>query len=143
VKSINQQRLAAFQGRFPNRENLSLEALYDRYFAKENLPKTESLELMTLLADELALPVGMLRPEDTMADVLQPVISGNPLRWIEEWTRAADGKAELNDRLRRRLTELGTLDRWQDLPTIADVVRAWCGRLPSNGSQHVPTKEAR
>lgn len=131
MSQLGDQRIAAFHRKFPDRRVLSLDDLYIQHFAVEGLPKEGCEEALGLLSTELALPIGLLRPTDTMAELLVPVHAGNPLRWIEEWTRAADGKAELNDRIRRRLHELGTLDAWRQLPTVMDVVCAWCGRVPS------------
>lgn len=123
-------RIEAMRRRYPDRANLPLEKLCSDYFDQLGYSRHDCEEILTLLADELALPVGYLRPGDQMAQILEPVHTGSPWRWIAEWTRAADGKAELNDRIRRRLTELGTLEHWPALPTVADVVRAWCGAIP-------------
>jgi hypothetical protein len=130
MSEISAKRVAVFQRRFPGRTILSLDELYHQHFGGDALPRPDCDEVLTLLANELAMPVGLLRPNDKMAEILEPAHSGNPLRWIEEWTRAADGKSELNDRIRRRLSEKGTLDDWRELPTVGDVVRAWCGRMP-------------
>lgn len=131
MTKINEKRLAALRRRFPGRELLPQDELYSRYFSIDNVSKADVDEVLSLLAEELALPSGFLRPDDRMEDILEPVHSGGLMQWIEEWTRAADGKAELNDVLRRRLEGHGTAHAWDQLPTIRDVVLAWCGRTPS------------
>jgi len=67
-----------------------------------------------------------------MADLFEPLHTKNPFRWVAEWTRAADGKAELNENIRERLEQNGNLQFWSELPTLRDVVSAWCGRLPTD-----------
>jgi hypothetical protein len=48
----------------------------------------------TLVSSELDVPIGLLRPTDLMADLLQPLHARIPFRWVGEWTRAADGKSD-------------------------------------------------
>lgn len=127
---VNDARIQAFQRRFPERRSTPFDDLYAQHFAADGLPKEECRQAIALLADELAIPAELIQPTDQMAELLKPLHSGNPFRWIEEWTRAADGKSELNQRLTERLQSFGTLDAWPELPTVGDVVRAWCGRTP-------------
>lgn len=129
---LSEARIRAFRQRFPDREDLSPDELFEREFSREELPKSEVLEILRLIAEELALPLGLLRPGDVMEHLLEPLHTGNPLRWIEEWTRAADGKAEINYRLSQRLKELGTLEAWPTMRTVGDVARAWSGRSPAH-----------
>ena len=130
VTSLNQSRTNAFLHRFPDRVPLPTNELYGLFFPTMDGSREDFEEIVILVSQELAVPVGLLRPEDQMSQLLEPLHGRNPLRWIEEWTRAADGKSELNVRRRARLESLGTVDSWHDLPALRDVVRAWCGLTP-------------
>jgi hypothetical protein len=92
VSEISEKRLSAFRRRFPNREELSLQRLHAEFFSE--FGQHECMEVLQLLASELAIPAGMLRPSDKIRELLEPIHSGNPLRWIEEWTRAAKRATE-------------------------------------------------
>ena|SRR5437868_12125478 len=52
--------------RFADREDLGKLGLYDRYFRPKNLGQQPVLECLDLLEDELKIPPGILRPEDSL-----------------------------------------------------------------------------
>lgn len=134
VRTADTRRARAFLRRFPGREHLSTDQLLGLFTDSPSMATGDITEALTLVSDELEIPIGLLRPRDTMADLLKPLHTGNPLLWIAEWTRAADGKSELNHRLKERLRQRNALHEWPAIPTLGDFVRAWCGMVPSGGA---------
>lgn len=57
---------------FKNRPNLSLEDIYDQFFAESQLPQEIVAEVWQELANTLELPAGLLRPEDRFDRELAP-----------------------------------------------------------------------
>jgi hypothetical protein len=134
VRTADTRRAQAFLRRFPGREHLSTDQLLGSFTDSASMSRGDVTEALTLVSDELEIPIGLLRPQDLMSDLLKPLHSGNPLLWIAEWTRAADGKSELNHRLKERLRQRNLLHMWPEIPTLEDFVRAWCGTDPSGGA---------
>lgn len=127
VSTADTRRAQAFLRRFPGRENLSIDQLVGLFAGSSSMATIDVTEALTLVSDELEIPIGLLRPRDAMDDLLKPLHTGNPFFWIAEWTRAADGKSELNHRLKERLRQRNVLHEWPEIPTLGDFVRAWCG----------------
>lgn len=119
--------------RFADREDLGKTKAYQEYWAA--FPEQEVMELFELLEMEYQLPPGLLRPEDKLNKLLEPVTTVNPLKWLLYRARTEDRTAEINYRLSKRQERQGTHRAWQQagIATVDDLVRAWCGQLP--GSQ--------
>ena len=114
--------------RFTGREDLGKDDLYERYF--KELPRGEVLECLELVESELKIPAGILRPEDKLDTLFEPVSTNNPLRWLTYQVRAGDRQAEISYQLNKRLRKHDTADAWAQIETINDLVRAWCGQSP-------------
>jgi hypothetical protein len=122
--------------RFHGRENLSKDELYTRYFEKARLPKDEVLECLKLLEFEYDIPSGLLRPEDKLEKLFNPVPAKNPWRWLVYRTREGDSQTEINYELGKRMRRAGTIQSWSHIKnfgdiTFFDLIRAWCGKTPS------------
>jgi len=89
------------------------------------LPDADVAELADLIELELQLPVGLLRPEDSLHQLLAPFQVGNPLTWL--WAEGAleDGVSEVNYRLRLRRRDLPERTL-HSLDTVRDLFEAWC-----------------
>jgi hypothetical protein len=118
------------QGRFCHRENLGKSELYKRYWQKQGLPEAAVLECLEFIEEEYEISSGVLRPEDHLQQLFEPVATRNPLKWLEYETGAEDRKSELNYQLAKRMGKHGTLGTWKNIDTIDDLVRAWCGLGP-------------
>lgn len=59
--------------RFRDRENLSLEALYQRHFFDTGLPFETVSKALEEIADDCAVPIGLLRPNDRFEQELRPI----------------------------------------------------------------------
>jgi hypothetical protein len=118
--------------RFGNREDLGKLGLYDRYFRAKGLPQDSVLECLNLLGDELTIPPGILRPDDSLDKLFEPVSSSNPFRWMEYQVRAGDLQGAISGELSDRLRDYGTFDDWTTISTVDDLVRAWCGQRPAS-----------
>ena len=117
--------------RFADREDLGKLGLYDRYFRTKNLGQQPVLECLDLLEDELKIPPGILRPEDSLNLLFEPIKSRNPFRWMEYQVRASDRQGAISSELSDRLHEYGTFDDWKTIATVDDLIRAWCGEKPA------------
>ncbi len=96
----------------------------------DGLPEMEVSACLDLVEFEYGLPAGLLRPEDSLAKLVKPVSTKNPLRWIIYQVRAGDRENELTFQLVRQMRRHGTYGTWQHVDTIDDLVRAWCGQKP-------------
>jgi len=108
VRNVRRQR-------FAHRQELSLEEIYEKYFASESLPKEKVIETWKRLAEHLEIPSGKLRPSDTFAEDLAP-----PKGW------------EFDDELYVILAELEKdLKRWNlqidpdSIRTVGDYVKLY------------------
>ncbi len=117
--------------RFADREDLGKLGLYDRYFRATGLAQQSVVECLDLLEDELEIPPGILRPEDSLNLLFEPVESRNPFRWLEFQVRSGDRQGAISAELSDRLREYGTFDDWKTIATVEDLIRAWCGGKPA------------
>lgn len=115
--------------RFPRREDMGKDGLYEGYFRGE-LHKEDVLDCLNLLEFEFKIQAGFLRPEDKLDDLFKPIGTKNPLRWLVYQTRAGDRQSEVSYQLSKRLRQHGTYDAWTKIETIDDLIRAWCGKNP-------------
>src|SRR5882762_1634856 len=106
--------------RFADREDLGKLGLYNRYFRPKNLKQRPVLECFDLLEAELQVPPGILRPEDSLDLLFEPVSSRNPFRWMEYQVRAGDRQGAVTGELSDRLREFGTFDDWKTIATVDD-----------------------
>ncbi len=121
----------ALRARFGDREDIGKQGLYDRYYASTGVPKEALLELLDLIEFEYDLSPGLLRPEDKLEKLVEPIPTKNPWRWLVYRTSAGDRQSELSYRLSKRMRQYGTLGAWPQIETVDDLIRAWCGRRPN------------
>jgi hypothetical protein len=124
--------LGAIKARFADRDDVGKEKVYESYFA--DLPKIDVLQCLDLIEEEYSLPAGMLRPNDDLDLLLKPIATRNPWRWLVYQACAGDRQNEINFQLGKRQEKYGTREQWAiaGVKTVADLINAWCGRLPSN-----------
>jgi hypothetical protein len=121
----------AMLGRFGDREDITKEGIYIHYFQALGLPEQCVFECLDLLESEYDVPAGLLRPDDKLLKLVQPVQARNPWRWLFYRSREEDIQSEINYQLAKRLRRHGTLGSWPRIVTIGDLVKAWCGCKPS------------
>ena len=122
--------------RFAGREDLSKDELYARYFEKCGFPKGDVLECLNLIEFEYQISSGILRPEDKLEKLFEPVATKNPWRWLVYRTHEGDSETEINYELGKRMRRFGTVQAWSHVKqfsslTICDLIKAWCGRTPT------------
>lgn len=120
----------ALLSRFAKRQDIGKEVLYARYFEPEGLPKDAVFELFDLIEFEYQIPAGLLRPEDKLTKLFEPVATKNPWRWLVYQVKAGDIENELSYQLARRMRQHGTYGLWPDVETVGELTRAWCGQKP-------------
>lgn len=112
-----------------------LDRLFNQYFQPVGLPKDEVFDCLRLLEFEYGIPVGILRPEDKLSKLFEPVIAKTPWQWLVFRTREGDSETEINYQLGKRMRRARTLDSWSKVMrlgdmTVADLLRAWSGLSP-------------
>ena len=102
--------------RFADREDLSLDSIYSRFLAANNLPKGLVLELWNEVANRLRVPPGKLRPSDRFDNELAPV---------KGW-ELDDDTVEVHWAAQRRLKSLGVNADTGEVRTLRDYVEFFC-----------------
>jgi hypothetical protein len=126
--------------RLPEREELSLPELRRRFWPDASAADLSSLG--DLIREELSIPIGLLRPEDSMRALLAPMSFRNPLRWYLVEPRLEDGISELNYELCKRLPPRHRHGQAHvKFETWTDVVVAWCGLLPVPADEPAPAPD--
>jgi hypothetical protein len=97
-----------------------------------HLPMPEVLECLELIEEEYPVPPGLLRPNDELKKLFDPVITKNPWRWLVYQGREGDRESEISYQLDKKLKAHGTRDLWvrNGVRTVDDLLRAWCGLKP-------------
>jgi hypothetical protein len=121
---------ASVLSRFADRNDIGKRGLYERYFS--DLPEPAVLECLALLEEEYSLPAGLLRPEDQLAKIFEPIPASNPWRWLVYRSREEDRQSEINYQLAKRQDRYKTRELWvlKGVNTLNDLIRAWCGQKP-------------
>ena|SRR2546427_12255190 len=118
--------VASLLQRFAGREDLGKRGVYQHYWSA--MPEQAIMELFDFIELEYKLPAGLLRPEDGLTKLLEPVATRNPFRWLVYQLRSGDRQSELNRQVAKRMRGYSNLGTWTDIATMDDLVRAWCGQ---------------
>ena len=116
-----------FLSRFADRVDIGKDRLYDQYFS--HLPMKDVLEFLDLIEFEYEIPAGLLRPEDKVRKLFEPVKPRNPLQWLVYEVREGDSQIEITNELVKREKRHGTYEKWK-IETIDDLIHCWCGKQP-------------
>jgi hypothetical protein len=105
--------------RFASRLDLGNDDFFVKYYAASGLPRDTVIRIRRLVADELEVPVGRLRPTDRF---------DQELRTAEGWEEWDDGIEAL-----RQLLAPGNSGQWQavdwgKIRTLDDLIRAACNQ---------------
>jgi hypothetical protein len=132
TNTLDPKWLAAIRERFADREDIGRERVFELYFAKEGLPKEEVFECFDLIETEYGYIAGLLRPEDSLDKLFDPVPTRNPFCWAGYRIMAGDRQLWFGEELYKRMRERGTFPYRKLLrnESIDDFIRAWCGRIP-------------
>lgn len=122
--------IAALRARLGDREELDVDQLFARAWASRGLSRDQVREALALIEAEYGLPAGILRPEDSLEVLFQPVQTSNPWHRLQYRFWAGDKRIELDRQVSRRLARYGTEGAWAKIRTIDDFIRAWCGGAP-------------
>lgn len=117
--------------RFSDRETLSYEELFEGYFSILDLPKKEVKEFLNLIEDLYEVPIGKLRPYDSLSMLFSPVRARNFLERLSYEIYDSDLEFELNEHIEKKIKKQGQTKQWSKLVTIKDCVSAWCGKPPN------------
>lgn len=133
TRTLDHKWRAAIRDRFADRDDIGRERVFQLYFAAEGLPKEEVFECFDLIESEYGAIGGLLRPEDSLEKLFEPVRARNPANWAGYRIMAGDRQLWFGDELFKQMRKHGTYaDRRKiSMETLGDFVRAWCGRTPS------------
>ncbi len=133
TRTLDGEWLTAIKNRFADRSDIGRESVFQLYFAPEGLPKEEVDECFDLIESEFGSISGLLRPDDSLEKLFQPVSTKNVFKWAGYRIMGGDRQLWFGDELFERMRKHGTYEnrRMISMETIGDFVRAWCGQLPS------------
>jgi hypothetical protein len=117
--------LKAFSGREP----LSSEEMWRSYWP--DLDREAVEDLLSLISAEYQISPRVLRPSDRLETFFRTPTTANPFKWLVWETRSSDRKSEINMQLHRKQKHHSTAGMWSNIDTVDDLVRVWCGCLPS------------
>ena len=122
----------SIRSRFVDRQKLEPQAAYEAFWS--DFPQQAVMEFFQLIESEYQLSPGLLRPDDDVNKLLDPVKPVNFLKWVFYQAHMEDSASELSCQLGKREQQHGTQDAWQraKIRTIDDLMRAWCGQLPKD-----------
>jgi hypothetical protein len=116
--------------RFADREDIGVEQLYDLYFRTQGCARSEVLKCLDLIESDVGIHPGILRPTDKLNLLFQPIETKNPFKWMVYQVRGGDMQAAISSELTERLRAHDTFDDWDQIDTVEDLIRAWCGLKP-------------
>lgn len=103
--------------RFTDRLDLPDDIFFAKYYAHSGLPKEAVTSIRRLVAEELEVPHGRLRPSDRFDQELRPA---------EGWEAWDDGLEVLKAALTTRRRGSGKRIDWNAIRTLDDFIRAAC-----------------
>jgi hypothetical protein len=110
-------------GRLSGRTELSREAALAKL--GEGLPGHEVGELARLLEEEFGIPLGLLRPQDSLVALWAPVCIRQPLKWLWAQSALEDAVSEVNHQLQVRRQAKGQ-SSGPRLSSVRELFIAWC-----------------
>ena len=120
--------------RFDEREVLSKDELYLRFWADDGLNRTEVFELLDLIEEAYDIPAGLLRPEDPIDKLTDRVPEKRWWRGPVHDVIAGDRQFWLQEELGRKLKRYGISKKVERVHTIGEFVMVWCGRVTTNAA---------
>lgn len=122
---------AGLLARFGERDVLSKDELYDRFWADRRLDQTEVFGLFDLIEEAYDIPAGILRPEDSIELLTARVPEQHWWRGPIHDVIAGDRQFWVQEELGHKLRDYGTYDHIQHIRTIDELVLSWCGWWPT------------
>lgn len=118
------------RSRFGDREKLEPQAAYEAFWSE--FPQPAVMEFFELMEIEFQLSPGLLRPDDDVNKLLEPIRPVSFLKWLFYQAHTEDSASELIYQLGKREQQHGTQDAWEreKIRTIGGLMRAWSGQLP-------------
>jgi len=125
----------SIRSRFADREQLEPQAAYEQFWSAYH--RQAVMEFFQLVETEYQLPPGLLRPDDDINKLLEPIKPAKFVKWLFDQARTEDSGAELIYQLGKREQQHGTQEVWEreKIRTIDDLMRAWSGQLPKPPTQ--------
>jgi len=130
--------------RFGEREVLSKNELYDRFWADRGLDRTEVIGLFDLIEEAYDVPAGILRPTDPIEMLTDRVPEKHWWRGPIHDVIAGDRQFWVQEELDHKLKHYGTSNYIRRIQTVDELVLAWCGWWPTRvAAQQIVGREAR
>lgn len=131
---------AGTRARFAGRNARPMREWYERFFASQQLAWADVEALGKMIQFEYGIPVGLLRPEDSLRVLWLPVPTRRPWRSLVFQMAAADREASIIEDVDERLRHLGTRAVWDHpIHTVNDLMCAWGRPAPvSHRNPRIP-----
>lgn len=117
--------------RFEGRKDLGKIGLYRQFFKPQGLAEEDVMKCFEEIEISYNIPIGVLRPEDSLTKLTARVETKNPILWFCWLGRNEFSDQSLMDDLYNRMKENGNFYEWKRINTFGDLLRAWCGKKPN------------
>lgn len=132
TQTLDKKWLASIRERFADRDDIGRERVFELYFENEGLPKEDVFECFDLIDTEFGPISGLVRPDDSLDKLFEPVATRNVYRGMTYEVMAGDRQLWFGEDLKKQMKKHGTYAGGLPIvKTIGDFVRAWCGKLPT------------
>jgi hypothetical protein len=111
-----------------SRETVGDSELVKMFDPAVELSSRDLLEVLHLVAKEVEVPIGQLRPSDKFEDIFRRPRSYNPLRLLLADNAIALKEENLEFPLWARRKKLGFPKNAETIVTVKDYVTLWCKR---------------
>ena len=122
--------------RFADREALSKDQLFERYWQGSGLDRKEVFELFNLIEEAYEIPAGLIRPEDHIGKLTDRVSEKRWWRSPFHDVIAGDRQFWLQEEFERKLEKYRLSRKVSKVDTIHELVMIWCGHLPQEAPPH-------
>lgn len=116
--------------RFADRVALSKDELFQRYWAAMRLDRDEVFELFELIEEAYDIPVGLIRPDDSIDKLTERVPEKRWWRGPFHDVIAGDCQLWLQEELDGKIKKYGLSKSVERVETIHELVMIWCGHIP-------------
>jgi hypothetical protein len=120
--------------RFSDREAMSKDQLFQRYWKPSGLDRTEVLELLSLIEEAYGIPAGLVRPSDPIDKLTDRVTEKRWWRGPIHDVIAGDRQFWLQEEFGRKLKKYGLSKKVAKVETINELVMLWCGQIPGEAA---------
>jgi hypothetical protein len=125
--------------RFSDREELDFDELLKNFFSDFLNSRECVREALTVLETFYEIPIGKMRPTDSLEKFFELPEGGNILKNLGDSFLSSECESDFEDILESKMKGQSNWNHWKDLFyyqleqfTLKEYVSAYCGKLPPN-----------